>query len=414
VPFVRQLSFLPCALGFLLASCSLMAQSVYTLETLPADEFVPSAGFDTIVGSHMDPQGNIAGWAANAAKSHVGFYWPANGNPVKRLVFATSSSRNSDCEPRGMDAAGLVYLYCPDLAISAVYDPASGSLREFKSAKAQTFEVSGAAGDSWTVGQSFIAGHTTGVRRSPSGSLDMLSALSPEHSSIAAAVNSTGAATGQSLPSSALAVPNEPAARQGRAVLWMPGATTAELIPAPVAAWLPAFGRAVNQELVVTGSTSLVSTSIAAPGACAASPSGRPQPGTFGFVSSLSADGNRITEFLPLVAGDAPVASITPSSINIHSNIVGARDALDCLTSSAPPLRRAILWKPRDGGWSANLLDRYPISFEVGVCTRDLILMEARAINDDGQITGAGSCIDSEGTRRAIAYRLTPTGVEAP
>ena len=286
----------------------IVAQSVYTIETLTADQFEPSLGFESIIGLHMDPQGNIAGSAAKGTQRQLGFYWPSNGNPVRKFVFATPSLQ-ADCDPKGIDAEGLVYLYCKGLSLNVIYDPTSGKYRELSQSDSGRFDVQGAG--SWTVGSSSGSGQGMGV--------PLPSACS--------------SATGQ-------------------------------------------------------------------------------HPGTFGFVSMLRAGGERITKVLPLVPGDTAATSMTPSGINSHSDIVGTREGCD--DGGVLSGRRAIVWKSRSGGWSANFLDRYPISLDTGICARDLVLTEARSINDSGQITGAGYCMDSEGARRTIAYRLTPTGVEAP
>ncbi len=295
----------------LAAACALpmVAQSVYTLETLPADQFEPSIGFESIVGLHMDPQGNITGLATKGTQRQLGFYWPSNGNPVRKLVFSTPSSA-TDCEPKGIDAEGLVHIYCNGISLNAVYEPTSGNYRELKAPEDRTFEVQGAGGELWSVGSSSRSGQGMGVP----------------------------------------------------------------------------------------------------PNACSAATSEPTR--TFGFVSTLRSGGDRVTALLPLVPGDTTATSMTPSAINIHAGIVGTREG--CGDVGVPSGRRAVLWKSRGGAWSANFLDRYPISLDTGICARDLVLTEARAINDSGQITGAGYCIDSEGSRRSIAYRLTPTGVEAP
>ena len=393
----------------------LISQSIYTLETLPADQFEPSVGFDRIVGLHIDLQGNIAGWAEKGVTSKLGFYWPSNGNPVRKLILATPSYPGG-CEPRGVDAEGLVYLYCKgsDRRVTSIYTPLSGNYRELSLPDGKVFEVQGAGGKSWSVGYSLNGGHFAGVRRKANGSIEALPSLPLDVGSIAVGVNSKGAATGLSSSLSFLieGLAGDAAAPwPGRAVLWAEGNGDVQAIPLPnKLPWIPKIGRAINDDLVVIGSTS----PLAPLSACSPSSATRDQTGTFGFVSTLRTGGDRVTEFLPLVPGDTTATTMTPSGVNIHGAIVGTRDGTDCGSGSVLDGRRAILWKSRVGVWVANVLDRYPISLDTGICARDLILTEARAINDAGQITGAGYCADSEGTRRSIAYRLTPTGVDEP
>lgn len=406
------MSFAPRAVFLTLLSPALMvSQSIYTLETLTTDQFEPSVGFDDIVGLQIDPRGNITGWAAKGVERKLGFYWPSNGNPVRKLVF-TAPSYQADCEPRGVDAEGLVYLYCKGPSRNITYAPASGTYQDLSLPGNQVHEFRGAGGHSWGVGYSLSGGHFTGVRRAANGALDVLPALPRDFGSIAVAVNAQGAATGHSsfLSSGSLGTEDD-ANPIGRAVLWTPDFKDAQPIPASSKlTWIPKIGRAINDDVVVVGSTS----PVAPLSACYQPSATRDLENTFAFVSTPRTGGDRITEFLPIVPGDTTVTTMTPNGINIHRAIVGTRDGVDCGSASTLRGSRAILWTRQAGEWVANALDRYPISLDVGICARDLILTEAHAINDAGQITGAGYCTDLAGDRRAIAYRLTPTGAGEP
>jgi len=94
--------------------------------------------------------------------------------------------------------------------------------------------------------------------------------------------------------------------------------------------------------------------------------------------------------------------------------IVGVREDVNCASGSSVMGRRAILWTNDAGKWTASLLDQIPISLEVGLCVRSLRMEEANAVNDAGQITGKGTCVDLDGMLRAIAYRLTPVSIREP
>ena len=94
--------------------------------------------------------------------------------------------------------------------------------------------------------------------------------------------------------------------------------------------------------------------------------------------------------------------------------VVGSRDGIECVAGSLVNGRHAVIWKRSDDKWTASVLDQIPISLEVGLCAHSLVLEEANDINDAGQITGKGTCVDIDGDRRAIAYRLTPVGIRLP
>lgn len=140
-----------------------------------------------------------------------------------------------------------------------------------------------------------------------------------------------------------------------------------------------------------------------------------PHNGSLQFSSFWGRDKDREPEMLPLVAGDATVTIMMPMGAAPDGHaVVGTRDGVECVSGSSVNGRHAVVWTRSDSKWTASVLDQIPISLEVGLCAHSLVLEEANDISDAGQITGKGTCVDIDGDRRAIVYRLTPVGIRLP
>ena len=187
-------------------------------------------------------------------------------------------------------------------------------------------------------------------------------------------------------------------------MLFRSGKSAPEAISAPQgAAWSPASAVALNGDGDVAGNTS----SFPISSACAP-PAGVAVPSNRAFVS-LAKEGARTAELLPLIPDDKTMTSLSVTGINNRKQIIGMRQGVDCAEAVVIRGQRAALWQVEGGRWTAYALDRLPISFPPQ-CAHDVILTSARGINDIGQITGAGLCIDQNEEKVEFAYRLTPIG----
>jgi hypothetical protein len=342
------------------------------------------------VGLQIDATGNVTGWAANLNRK-LGFYWPVGADPYP-LVF-----QGADCEPRGIDGAGRVFLYCQGPARSIVFTPGTGD--PYQPLNLTTYQLSdilGAGGDSWCVG--FALGHASlnGVRLGADRVPQTLPPAPADRSSLAVAVNAHGVAAGASSFLSTGGFFGEALTdRLGRAVIW--GADGhAHLIPDPeLQHWSPQICRGINADDVVVGSTSPVPPKH---NPCYAPGAARDIGTTRAFVSFKNLIGPRETVALPPLNGDDSLTTIVAASINDGNQIVGNRDGIDCPGVSGLSGVRAILWQPDAWGkWKPELLE--------SLCNlaNGEVLNEAHAINNAGQITGKG--IDRTGI---YAYRLAP------
>jgi hypothetical protein len=362
----------------------------FRIERLHVSSFVPAENFQDIVGLQIDASGNVTGWAANISRK-LGFYWPIGADPYP-LVY-----NRADCEPRGIDGAGRVFLYCQGPTRSVIFTPGAGD--PYKPLSLTTYQLSdilGAGGDSWCVG--FALGHANlnGVRLGTDRVPQTLPPARDDSSSVAVAVNVHGVAAGASSFLSTSGFFGEALTdRLGRAVIW--GADgRATLIPDPDDHhWSPQICRGINAHDVVVGSTSPIPPKR---NPCYQPAAARDIGTTRAFVSFKNFIGHRETVALPPVQGDDRLTTIVATSINDGNQIVGNRDGIDCPGVAGLSGVRAILWKQDAwGNWKPELLESL-CNLENGE-----ILNEAHAINDTGQITGKG--IDSNGI---YAYRLTP------
>ena len=338
------------------------AVSRYKLETLSTDQFEPREKFVDIVGIvgiQIDSNGNVTGWAANDRRK-LGFYWPVGSKPIEKLVYVTSSYK-ADCEPRGMDDQGRVFLYCKGPVRHVIFTPASGKYQELSLTLDQLFEFRGAGGDSWGVGYSASHRCLTGARIGPdlkSSPQSLLPAVG-DRSSIAVAVNSKGVAAGASSFLSAGGFVGEDVSnRLGRAAIWMPDKQEAELIPAPAkVSWVPQIGRAINEQRTVVGSTSPIAPDP--PNACYQPSPVTDMTSTRAFVSTPFLTTTRWrTEKLPPVKGDATLTTLTATGINCHDQVIGVRDGVDCGNNVLLSGSRAILWERQRGKWIASAESR--------------------------------------------------------
>ena len=381
-----------------------MAQKNFTLETLSADEFEPDQHFVSIVGLRIDPKGDVVGWAANHSRK-LGFYWPV-GKSYIPLTFD-----QIDCEPRGLDSNGVAYLWCNGLQM--LFKPGVRPVDLHLTAN-QLADFRGAGGDSWGVGFSnssrYFTGSRVGTRNMKLIAVEPLLPAAGHRSSLAVAVNSSGVATGSSSFVSANGFVGEDISnRLGRAAIWEKGAKVPSLIePHRTESWVPQIGRAINDDGVVVGSTSPYAFSP--PNGCYPATPSADLYSTRAFVSEpilLWRD----TRLLQGVDGDDTVTTMLATGINAKRVIVGVRNGVDCgpkpvLLSGVHALR----WKDDNGNWTRaeTLRSLFKPSGSEVTCARDIFFHEAHAINDDGAITGSGSCADRLGKAHVFAYRLTP------
>ncbi|MEQ1949438.1 MAG: hypothetical protein ABL995_19765 [Bryobacteraceae bacterium] len=397
-----------------------VCQSVYSLEVLPSGHFEPSEKYTAITGLHIDAHGNIAGVASKIAPElapeiapelaaeiaagkikTTGFLWRASADPVRALAWGEGASA-SPCTPRGMDAAGNVYLYCGAGARNVLFSPESNSYREARTGELETLRSAG----SWSAGASIRNEEVRAMRAATNGPPQTLLPGKNHRDSSALAVNSNGDAAGVSGILVGAIDGSGKSIVSGLAAYWPQGKEEPQLISAPPdSSWTAQVARAVNDGGVIAGSTSpSVAPMPACPGAGSA-----PQL-TRAFVAVAGKDAPT-AELLPSIAGDTASTIITPTSINTIPQIVGYREMFECAEGTPVKDRRAVRWRKENNAWIAEVIDRLPVSL-TAVCFRDLVLTEANSVNENGQLTGSGTCVDQSDQHITFAYRLTPIGPE--
>ena len=367
-----------------------------TIEKLRVRDFLPTEHFVDIVGLHIDPLGNVAGYASKANNgASLGFYWKSGETHATGLIY-----QGSPCIPKAMDDKGRVFLHSTGLPRHIIFDPHNNNTYiPLPFTESQLYDLRGAGGDGWGVGWRIDNLRVKAVRihTSTVGQIESLLPAPNDGSSAALCVNMNGVAAGSSnyLLSGGF-VGEEMADRPGRAVIWVPGEPV-ERIPEPHHhRWIPQIGRAINNSNVVVGSTSPM------PPSHSHNPCYIPERSTdlhctHAFVSFEDL-GKRWTMALPNLPNDNSMTTITAFGINDRNKIVGTRAGVDCPGVPGPSLTLGILWEEsRWGHWDTPSL--------LGDLLRTPeTLGPARAINQSNQFVGDGN----NTTDGPFAYRLTP------
>ncbi|MEQ1886113.1 MAG: hypothetical protein ABL967_13700 [Bryobacteraceae bacterium] len=400
--------FLPALLFPELGAC----QSVYSLEVLPSEHFEPREKYTAITGLHVDLHGNIAGLASKdiggGRTKTTGFLWRASADPVRALVWGDGPSA-SPCMPRGFDASGNVFLYCGANARNILYLPDESVYREARPREV-LMETLGSSG-AWSAGAFAMNDVIRATRAAVNGPRQTLLPAKPHRDSSALAVNATGDAVGLSGMLAGAVDGSRRSIVTGLATYWPQGKEDAQLISAPPkSSWTAQVARAISEDGILAGSTSPAAAPMPV---CPGAPSAPQITRAFVAVPGAVSSGKDMltAELLPSVAGDPAATSMTPTAINSVPQIIGNRETFECVEGTLVKDRHAVRWRKESNAWVAELVDRLPITL-TAVCFRELVLTEANSTNENGQLTGSGTCIDQSDERITFAYRLTPIGPE--
>ena len=340
-------------------------------------------------GVAIDDKGNVLGRVGLAAD--MPFYWPAGGVP------AVPAHPNAiGWAPRAMDGKGRMYF---DRAGQvAVLEGGVFTKRELTDGAFHY--LIGAAGDG--LGAGFIAGGRFTATRWRSGVVAALPQETDGARALALAINEKGIAAGLvrrvgELLCEGKAEPAQP----GRAAYWKDVGAPVVLNAPRSAKWHPQAVKAINSGGWMAGITSPVEPTEpgwlrrreAAEGVDAvATYCEFDLPATRGFVAR-----GRTAKLLPAPPDEEQsVIETMPMAINGHRVIAGTRADAQSV--------RAVLWQPRFLGWTAALIDRIVDGAKPAGCIETLHHIEARAINERGQLTGTAVC-----GGRWFAFRLTPS-----
>ena len=340
------------------------------------------------IGQAIDAAGNVLGRVGTSADKP--FYWRAGGVPV-----VPAHADAAGWAPRAMDANGRMYFGREGKV--AVLD--GGNFAVQGGTDGAFHYVISAAGDGLAAG--FTADGGFAAMRWRNGKAAVLPQESSGARALALAINEHGVAAGTvRRVGELMCAGKSEAAQPGRAAYWE-GTGGPILLEGPRdAKWHPQAVKAMNADGWMAGVTSPVEPADPEWLARRDAAEAVAQVNTYcefdltatrGFV----ARGGR-ARLLPVPVGDESIVLETvPVAMNRWRVIVG--------TQADTKGVRAVLWQRQSGGWTAHHLDKLVDDRSPAGCGMDLRHLEARAINDQGQVTGTAVCGD-----RWFAFRLTP------
>lgn len=341
------------------------------------------------IGQAIDADGHVLGRVGTSADKP--FYWRVGSAPV-----VPAHADAVGWAPRAMDAKGRMYFDHEGKV--AVLD--GGNFTVQGGTEGAFHYVIGAAGNGLAAG--FTAGGGFAATRLQGGTLTLLEQESLGARALALAINEHGVAAGMvRRVGELLCSGKSEAAQPGWAAYWETTGAPVLLRGPRDAKWHPQAVKAINTDGWMTGVTSPVEPAEPEWLARREAAEAVAQVNTYcefdltatrGFV----ARGGR-AKLLPVPVGDENIVLETmPVAINKWRVIVGTQADTKGL--------HAVIWQPHSGGWTALHLDGQVDRNNPAGCTEDLHHVEARAINDKGQVTGTAKC-----GGQWFAFRLTPS-----